>query len=246
MTNSSEPHFHDVRPCGDTGITVIVGQTVDQVTRSRVQALARTIDRAALPGVVETVPSYLSVLIHYDPLTTDFSSIVGALGSLPLTEGEEGGIRNWTLPICFDGPDFAPDLMAVADWAGLSCEDVMQDILGTTQTIYMLGFAPGQPYMGDLPDRIAIPRRESPVPGIPTGAVLIATGKTVIYPSPNPTGWYVIGRTPVRIFDAAAADPVLLSPGDRVTFEPVDAETFRALEDALASGATDPRQGMCR
>lgn len=188
--------------------------------------------------MIETVPSYLSVLVHYDPLKSTQAEILAALpeeGPPPTIEP-----RHWVFPVCFEG-EFAPDLAHVADWAGRSPKAVVDEMLAATQVVYMLGFAPGQPYMGDLPDHLALPRRKSPVPRVERGSILIATGKTVIYSVVNPTGWFVVGRTPARIFDAAN-EAVLLAPGDHVSFRQVDAPSYADLEARISEGRFDPHE----
>ena len=186
--------------------------------------------------MIETVPSYLSVLVHYDPLQATQAEILAALPEVPPSAQTEP--RHWVFPACFDG-DFAPDLAYVADWAGCTPEAVIDEMLAATQVVYMLGFAPGQPYLGDLPDHLALPRRKSPVPRVERGSILIATGKTVIYSVVNPTGWYVIGRTPVPLFEAAS-ETVLLAPGDRISFRRVARADYDEIEAQLLSGA-NPR-----
>jgi len=228
------------RSSGDTGLTVVVGDRVDQVTRQRVMDVKSAIEAAALPGVVEIVPTYLSLLVHYDPRLTTQAALKGAISRLSWTEGAgQAESRRWVLPICCDA-DFAPDLCAVADWAGLTPTEVISDLIAADQVVYMLGFAPGQPYLGDLPDRLAIPRRKDPIQGVPAGSVLIATGKTVIYPTLNPTGWHVVGRTPVPLFEPRGEISVLLRAGDHVTFTPVNRARFEEVAAAVADGSYDP------
>ena len=230
------------QPSGDTGLTVIAGDTADRATSAEVLRLRLALEAANLPGVIETVPTYLSLLVHYDPLLTSQADLKQAIETLAI--GNAGNLslqpRSWTFPICIDGPDFAPDLDNLAEQTGLSQQAIMDDLTGSEQFVYMLGFAPGQPYLGDLPDRLAIPRRQNPVPHVPAGSVLTATGKTTIYPTDNPTGWHVIGRTPVPIFNAQAEQPALLAPGDNVRFHQIDLSEFQHIEDLAANGSLDP------
>jgi len=225
-------------PSGDTGLTVQLGDSIDQATNRRVRALATSIENAAIPGVIETVPAYVSLLVHYDPLVLRQSELIERITGLEAQAGSGTQVapRELSLPVCFEGPDFAPDLPFVADWAGVTAGDVVQDVTGAALFVYMIGFAPGQPYLGDLPDRLVIPRRTDPVPKVPKGSVLVATGKVVIYPFDNPTGWHVIGRTPLDLFDGQKDEPALLRPGDRITLRSVDAGTFEAIRDAVIRG----------
>ncbi len=240
MQSSKFPRF---RASGDTGLTVELGDRVDQETSARVLSLRQAIESRGLAGVVEVVPAYLSLLVHYTPLETSQSCLIEDIRAL--ADSLKGGAaaidaRSWVLPVCFDDPEFAPDLEHVASWAGLKPSDVIADMISVEQTVYMLGFAPGQPYLGDLPDRLAIPRRMDPITGVPAGSVLIATGKTVIYPVQNPTGWYIVGKTPIPVFSPASATPVLLQPGDKVRLRSVGKAEYQDIADRLRNGETVP------
>lgn len=224
-------------PSGDTGLTVQFGHSIDRALSHRVVRLRAEIDAAQLTGVLETVPTYRSLTIHYDPRQTTQSAIIEALQPLIAAPGATSAApgAHWRLPVCFDG-DFAPDLLHVADWTRRAPEAVIEAMTAEPLYVYMIGFAPGQPYMGDLPDALAIPRRENPVARVPAGSVLIATGKSVIYPIANPTGWYVVGRTPAPIFDPAWKQPALLSAGDTVSLSRVDADEFGEIETQVRAG----------
>ena len=228
----------DFRPSGDTGLTVQFEHADERGLSQRVVRLGTAVDKAGIPGVIEAVPTYRSLLIHYDPMSTSQAVLVDSLkaliGSLDDADRDEG--TAWRLPVCFDGADNAPDLASVADWAGLSTDEVVDAITAKPLYVYMIGFAPGQPYLGDLPDRLAIPRRENPVARIPAGSVVVATGKAVIYPFDNPTGWHVVGRTPARLFDAGRIPPALLTAGDTVSFYRVTAGQYEAIEKELSAG----------
>ena len=227
-------------PSGDTGLTVQFGFDVDRALSSKIMALRVAVDEAMLVGVVETVPTYRSLLIHYDPLQSSQSTLINALTPMiaQLDEGREGRARCLALPLCWEG-DFAPDLDYVADYAKMSPREVISVVTSMEHFTYMLGFAPGLPYMGDLPAALTLPRKKVPVKRVEKGSVLIATGLTIIYPTPNPTGWHVIGRCPVPIFDLDRDDPVLLSPGDTVRFREVGGAEYQKIADLVAKRAFD-------
>eukprot|EP00119_Amphimedon_queenslandica_P006424 XP_011407301.1 PREDICTED: uncharacterized protein LOC105314687 [Amphimedon queenslandica] len=227
---------------GDTGLTVQVGSEIDRKTNAAVMRLGSAIDAAKIFGVIETVPTYLSLLVHYDPLKTSRLELIRAIEALSESAASASEVepRSWSFPVCFEGQDFAPDIDLVAQWAGLAPEDVISDIVAAEQFVYMIGFAPGQPYIGDLPDRIAIPRRKDPIPGVPAGSVVIATGKTVIYSVSNPTGWYIVGRTPLPIFDRSKEEPVLLRAGDKVRLHAVSRFEFESIQERIALGDYRP------
>lgn len=228
-------------PCGDTGLAVQLGDRIDRNLSLQVVRLRNLVDSAGLPGVVETVPTFRSLLIHYDPLKTAQAELVGAvrpiLASLDVEVPTAG--RHWRIPVCFQGEEFAPDLAHVADWAGMPAGGLVEAITARPLHVYMLGFAPGQPYMGDLPERLAIPRREIPVPRAPAGSVLIATGMAAVYPIANPTGWHVVGRTPARIFEPTASPPALFAAGDSVSLEAVGASEYDDIDARIAECGRD-------
>lgn len=230
-----EPEF---LPCGDTGLTVQLGDRIDRDLSLQVVRLGALIQRADLAGVVETVPTYRSLLIHYDPLITSQADLISGVHPLlaSLDTDRQATVRHWRIPVCFEDEDMAPDLDHVASWAGIGKGDVVAAITARPLHVYMLGFAPGQPYMGDLLESLAIPRRENPVPRVPAGSVLIATGMAVIYPIANPTGWHVVGRTPARIFDPEASSPALFAAGDAVSLEAVGASEYAEVETRLTEG----------
>lgn len=228
-------------PSGDTGLTVQFGDGIDRGLSRRILRLRTEIDRARLPGVVETVPTYRSLMIHYDPLRTSQAEIIDAL--TPYLEHKDDShavaATRWRLPVCFDETDFAPDLPHVSDWADMSPDAVINVMTSVTHFVYMLGFAPGQPYLGDLPDSLAIPRREDPVPGVAPGSIVIATGLTVIYTATNATGWHIIGRSPVPLFDLRADNPVLLTPGDNIDLYRIDRSEFDTIVARVDAGDFD-------
>ena len=226
--------------CGDTALAVQFGMDIDRALNNKIVALCRLLQAAAMPGIVEMVPSYRSFLIHYDPLVTSRAALEEQIAPFlerELSETVAGG-NEWRIPVCFD-EDFASDLGDVSIATGLSRTEIIDHFTRTEHHVYMLGFAPGQPYMGDLPKALSIPRRERPVPRIERGSVVTATGLTVIYPAANPTGWHVVGRTPISVFDAARDVPVLLKPGDKVRLTQVERADFDALEAEIRDGAFD-------
>lgn len=225
-------------PCGDTGLTVQLGDVIDRPTSARVQAMARAIEAAELQGVIEVVPAYVSLTVHFDPLRIAPAELAPAIKALTIDDAAQSPstARRWVAPVCFDAA-FAPDLPHLADWAGISQAEAIADMTSVDQFVYMLGFAPGQPYMGDLPERLAIPRRETPLQSIPAGSVVVATGKTIIYPASNPTGWRVVGRTPISVFDLSRAQPALFAPGDLVRLRRVERDEYDDIRARTAAGA---------
>ncbi len=228
-------------PAGDTALVVEFGNEVDRAVSDQVIALADAIDAAVIPGVVELVPTFRSLMIHYDPLRLDATDLQAAVEPLL---GGKGAVshraRLFTLPVAYGG-DLGPDLAEVAERTGHSQEDVIRLHAAVTYHVYTLGFLPGYPYMGDGPAELALPRRQTPRLRVPMGSVCIAFRQAGIYSLESPGGWHLLGRTPVRLFDTRREDAVLLAPGDKIRFEPVSHDTFRQLAAEAAAGHLDIR-----
>ena len=225
-------------PCGDTGLTVQFGASIDRELSRRIMSFRSVVDEACLPGIIETVPTYRSLTVHYDPMQTSRADLIEKLSPLVERAGvaKIQDMTHWRFPVCFDNDKFAPDLGTVATWAGMSAGQVVDIITSVPLYVYMIGFAPGQPYLGDLPDSLAIPRRENPVKSVPKGSLVTATGLAVLYPVANPTGWHVIGRSPIPIYDVSWEKPVLLTPGDTISIYPVSRNEYDSIETKLRTG----------
>lgn len=242
MTDPSSPRMLDL---GDSAFTIEFGDQIDPALQNRVRALDLAIADAchhgALAGIVETMPTFRSLTVVYDPLLTTRSELIAEITHLL---AEEGGVapaepRHWRLPACYEG-EAAPDLEYVAEQIGAEPCAVVQLHTDTEYVVYMLGFLPGFPFMGDLPEVLRLPRRTEPRVRVPAGSVAIATGLTAIYPWESPGGWHLLGRCPVKLFDATRAAPALLQPGDRVGFFPIGRDEFDTLNRDLAAGRIDP------
>ena len=224
-------------PCGDTALTVEFGNRIDRRLSDAVLALSARLHAAAIAGVVETVPTFRSLLVHYDPLRITSAQLVRRIGDL--AEGGNETVdagRHWRIPACYED-EFAPDLEQVAAATGLRPAQVVALHAGTRYHVYMLGFLPGFPYMGDLPEPLRLPRLHDPRVRVPAGSVAIAQGMTAVYTFESPGGWHLLGRTPVAFFDAGATPPALLRPGDAVSFEPVPRHEYQRLAAAIAAGS---------
>ncbi len=230
---------HGVRarflPLGDSAVCVEFGDRIDPVLNRQVLRLNALVRAAGLPGVIETIPTFRSLMVRYDPLATDSASLVAGIGNL--LDGRDGDTKLatlWRIPACYSA-GHSPDLDAVARATGLSTEEVIRLHSSVRYQVYMVGFVPGYPYMGDLPEPLALPRRADPRVRVPAGSIAIAANMTAIYPLESPGGWHLIGATPVRLFDLRRPRPALLNPGDMVHFEPITAREFDAVRAAVAS-----------
>ncbi len=234
---------------GDAALTIEFGSIIDPALLAEVNALDAAVLRrkqaGKLPGVIETMPTFRSLTVFFDPLVTDRDAVLATLQPL-IAAAEHGSTtdgRHWRLPVCYEG-EAAPDLAEVAGAIGIGEDEVVALHSGAEYLVYMIGFLPGFPFMGDLPAPLRLPRRAQPRVRVPAGSVAIATGLTAIYPWESPGGWHLLGRCPVPLFDAGRTSPSLLAAGDRVRFVPVSAQECRAIEAGLASAEIDPMQWL--
>ncbi|HYZ42342.1 MAG TPA: 5-oxoprolinase subunit PxpB [Stellaceae bacterium] len=231
---------------GDRAVLIEFGARIDREL-SKLVLRFNAIIRATPPaGVVETVPTFRSLMVYYNPLITSRSEIEKTLSELiDRHETPATMTKLWYVPICYEG-EFAPDLEEVARLTGLTPAEVVARHSAPEFHVYMLGFLPGFPYMGDLPEVLALPRRADPRMRVPAGSVSIATSLTAIYPYESPGGWHLIGATPVRLFDPDRTPPALLAPGDAVKFRPIDAAAFAAIRRAVGDGSYEVESAPVR
>jgi len=222
-----------ILPLGDRAIVVHFGDKIDETTFRRVRALARRLDQRRLLWVVEYVPAYTTLALHYDPLQISHAQLCRDLEPM-LAEGVEGAdelTRIMEIPVCYGG-EFGGDLEFVAQHNGLATDEVVAIHSSPEYLVHMIGFSPGFPYLGGMSPRIATPRRSSPRLKVPAGSVGIAGGQTGIYSLETPGGWQIIGRTPLALFRPADHPPTLLTAGDVVRFRPITPDEFDALREA--------------
>lgn len=223
------PPFESLRilPFGDAALTVELGETIDPAVNDRVLALADRIRTAGWLGIVDIVPTYRSLTLHLDPQIIDPATITAQVRSLarsmPSAAPHRG--RELTIPVLYGGA-YGPDLEALADFARLSVPAVIREHSAVRYRVYMLGFSPGFPYLGTVPEVLAMPRLATPRPMVAAGSVGIAERQTGVYPMASPGGWRIIGRTPLSLYRPDRDQPCLMTPGDLVRFVPVDEVTF--------------------
>ena len=221
---------------GDSALAVEFGDAVNPQLSRAVLRLDRVLRARPPEGVVETVPTFRSLLVHYDPLATSRAQLERVIAELlDRDAGAASAGRLWRIPVCYEA-SFAPDLGDVSWLTGLAPAEIVARHSGVRYHVYMLGFLPGFPYLGDLPPELALPRRADPRLRVPAGSVSIATNLTAIYPYESPGGWHLIGATPVRLFDPAREPPALFAAGDAVLLDPIDADRFAAIREAVAIG----------
>jgi KipI family sensor histidine kinase inhibitor len=223
-------------PAGDTALVVEFGDRVDRTSSAHVVALAEKLRSLEVPGIVELVPTFRSLMVHYDPVRLAQAELRARIAPLigGITASEQVG-RHWRLPVCYD-ESLGPYLADVAQRTGLSVAEVVARHSGVTHHVYMMGFLPGLPYLGGLSKEFELPRRENPRLKVPRGAVAVAMAMTVIYPLESPGGWHILGLTPVPLWDLSRDPPALLDAGDKVTFAPVSLREYEALLAKAAAG----------
>jgi len=223
-----------IEPLGETMLLLRFGERVDEAVNAKVHAAAHTLRRVDMPGLVDVIPSYATLALRYDAAfwagrdgTPAWEHLAGALRAVFATPPrvDDAAGRLVEVPTRYDGAD----LDAVAAHARLSIDDVVARHVGAEYRVAMLGFAPGFPYLLGLDRALHMPRRAQPRLRVPAGSVAIGGAQTGIYPRELPGGWQLIGRTPLRLFDALADPPALLAPGDRVRFRAIGDDEFDAL-----------------
>lgn len=224
----------ELHSAGEDALMLYLGTETSPAVSARVQAAARAVESILGEDLIDLVPSYASLLIIYNPLSTDHLSVAHrvreCMESVQAAETADG--TEVLLPVYYH-PESGEDLEALAERAAMSVDDVIELHSGTEYRVYAIGFAPGFAYLGQVDERIAAPRLATPRQKVPRGAVAIADRQTAVYPAVSPGGWNLIGRCPVRMFDPNANPTMPVSVGDRVRFEPIDRSRFLALGGEL-------------
>ena len=218
---------------GDSAIVVEFDDRIDAAVNARAIALADAIQRTAIAGVRDVVPSFRTVTVYFDPLRVDYGRLTAKIDDErshppPATAPITPTIR---IPVCYGG-ELGPDLADVAAFAGIPEPEVIDRHSGRDYRVFALGFVAGFAYLGVVDETIAMPRHATPRVRVPAGSVGIAGVQTGVYPAETPGGWRIIGRTPIKPFDLSRPDPFLLKAGDTVRFEPIDPDEYRQRREA--------------
>jgi KipI family sensor histidine kinase inhibitor len=223
-------------PSGDSAITVEFSRTIDDIANRKVLAVDRALHEAAISGITETVPTYRSLLVHYDPSVIDYATLGARL--LGLATGPlslDAKTRRWRVPVHYGGED-GIDLEDVAKALRMTPDEVVARHVAGQYRVAMIGFTPGWSYLSGLDPRLQISRRQSPRLLTPAGMIAIGGIQTGIQCLAGPSGWHILGRTPIRTYQLHRSPTFLLEPGDEVTFYAVDAKTFAEQDRAAEAG----------
>ncbi len=221
---------------GETMLVVEFGDRIDPGVSDRVLALDAAVRAAGLSGVIETVPTFRSLAIHYEPLVLSRDRLIAVITALEAeAEHAPRAGRHWTVPICCEAP-FGEDVAEAAGRLGLSTDALVTRLTAGRYRLAMYGFAPGFAYLSGLDPALAISRRVSPRPPHPPDAIMIGGGMAAIASVPMPTGWWVLGRSAERMHVPGRVPEFLLGVGDTLRFEPVDAASFATLSARVAAG----------
>lgn len=221
---------------GDRAVVIELSDQISEETNIRVVALAATLEVDPIAGVVETVPTYRSLLVSYDPFIIrghDLSVLLLERFSTIQIDSRRG--RRLVVPVLYGG-DVGMDFNEMAEMKEMSAADLITMHGSTDYRVYMIGFAPGFAYLGGLPEKLHTPRLAVPRQRIEAGAIGIGGMQASINSVSGPSGWRFIGRTPIKVFDPARSDAFLLKAGDQVRFRAIDRDEAALLDAAVSAG----------
>jgi KipI family sensor histidine kinase inhibitor len=223
-------------PASEAALVVEFGDSIDETVNGKVLGLDRAIAKATIAGVIETVPTYRSLVVHYDPLRLSFAELSATMRTLADTAAiTNGARRRWRVPVVYGGA-FGIDLEDVAKARGISSDDVVRLHTGGDYYVAMLGFLPGFAYLAGLDPKLATPRRDDPRTVTPSGTISIGGVQAGIQCLEGPSGWHLLGRTPVRTYHPRREPVFLVEPGDAVSFYAVDSSEWATLDAAAEAG----------
>lgn len=230
-----------IRTAGVDGFLVTFGERLTEDTNRAALSFRSAVEEASLDGVVETSTSLVSTLIRFDITAVSHDDLRSRIETLIagrdwLTEPLTATRSLWRIPVAFGG-EAGPQLAEAAELAGMSEDEAIASITGTQVRVQTIGFAPGMPYLGELPEVWNIPRQSQLTAEVPQGGLCVAIRQLVLFPNKTPTGWRHIGQTRVRLFQPGRDEPFLLKPADEIVFEAVSAKELDAYRDDPDGGA---------
>lgn len=223
-------------PSGDAAITVEFSRVIDDEANRRVLALDRLLAREPVAGITETVPTYRSLLVHYDPLLIGYDELgakLSDLATMPLPPATAA--RRWRIPVVYGG-EHGIDLEDAAASLGLSADELVRRHAAGSYQVAMIGFTPGWSYLSGLDPALQMPRRQNPRLLTPAGTISVGGVQTGVQCLAGPSGWHLLGTTPVRTYQLHRDPVFLLEPGDAIEFVSIDAAQFAEMDHAAQSG----------
>lgn len=222
---------------GDKALTIEYGDEISEDISGKVRSMMVALESNKIDGIIETVPTYRSLMVHYDALTIGYDELVKKLKDLEnkLEDIFLPESKVIEIPTVYGG-EYGLDIENVAYHNKITVDEVIKIHSSKEYLIYMLGFTPGFPYLGGMDERIATPRLESPRTKIRKGSVGIAGSQTGIYPIDSPGGWQLIGKTPLKLYEPKIEIPILLKAGDYIKFVPISEDKYKKIEHSINSG----------
>ena len=222
---------------GDKALVIEFGDSIEEKINSQIISLTLVMKKENILGIIETIPTYRSLMVIYEPMIIELDDLINKVKSLILKMDEMklSDAKVIQIPTIYGG-EYGPDIEFVAKHNMISIDEVIKIHTSVEYLIYMIGFTPGFPYLGGMNDKIAAPRLQTPRNEIPIGSVGIAGTQTGIYPIQSPGGWQLIGRTPVKLYDSSRKEPVLLNAGDYIKFVQINEEEYKSIENLERQG----------
>jgi inhibitor of KinA len=216
---------------GDRALVVEFGDGIEEGINSKIRSLTLAIEREGILGIIETIPTYRSLMLIYEPMIIELGQLIDIVKSIEIKidEMKLPQAKVIEIPTLYGGK-YGPDIDFVASHNKISSDEVIKIHTSPEYLIYMIGFTPGLPYLGGMKDKIATPRLQNPRVKIPVGSVGIAGGQTGIYPIESPGGWQLIGRTPVKLYEPYRKEPILLNAGDYLKFVQIDENEYKNIQ----------------
>lgn len=230
-------------PLGDQAVTFSLGNSIDIQCHRKLMGMLQWLRQHPFTGLLDIVVAYNSITVVYDLYLLDRSDgtergsefvrdlLLKAYQQADVQNVEAGKVKR--IPVCYEAP-FAVDMEYITKEKSLNREQVVALHTGRNYHVYMIGFLPGFPYMGEVDPQLQLPRKAEPGRRVEPGSVGIAGVQTGIYPVVSPGGWQIVGRTPLRLFDCKSDPPVLLEPGDHVQFYSITSAEFQEMNQHTA------------